>query len=134
MSDKILVVRCGLVPYEEALVAQRTTDIVASKNHLKAILDAIPDLVWLKDTHGFYLSCNPQFERFFGAKEAQIIGRTDYDFVDRKQADSFADTDRKAMHVERLRSDEIPLTFADSGYQGLFETIKTPMRDAGGSG
>ena len=116
----------------EALVVQRTSDIVASKNQLKATLDAIPDLVWLKDANGVYLSCNPQFERFFGAKETQIVGKTDYDFVDRQLADAFAESDRTARSVDKLRAKEQWLTFADTGYRGAFETIKTPMRDGKG--
>ena len=115
------------------LVARRTTSIVAAKNHLKAILDAIPDLVWLKDADGHFLSCNPPFERYFGAHEEQILGRTDYDFVSAKLADAFRENDRKAMVADKPRVNEEWLRFADSGYRGLFETIKTPMRDSQGS-
>ena len=49
---------------------------------LHTLVNTIPDSVWLKDTNGVYLACNPRFERFFGATEKDIICRTDYDFVD----------------------------------------------------
>ncbi len=100
---------------------------------MKATLDAIPDLVWLKDANGTYLSCNPQFERYVGAPEAQIVGRTDYDLVDRKLADSFRESDRTAMACDQPQANEKWLTFAETGYRGLFETIKTPMRDNRGN-
>jgi diguanylate cyclase (GGDEF)-like protein/PAS domain S-box-containing protein len=116
----------------EALLAQRAADVTVVKESLKATLDAIPDLVWLKDADGRYLSCNPQLERYFGASEAQIVGRTDYDFVERQLADSFRENDRKAVEVDRSRANEEWLTFATNGYRGLFETLKTPMRDRGG--
>ena len=116
----------------EALVIQRTASIIASKDHLKNTLDAIPDLVWLKDSNGTYLSCNPQAERYIGAREAQIIGRTDYDFFDAKLADSYRRHDRKAMLADKPRANEEWLTFADTGYRGLFETVKTPMRNDAG--
>ena len=32
---------------------------------LRTIIQTIPDLVWLKDTNGTYLLCNPKFEDFF---------------------------------------------------------------------
>ena len=51
------------------------------RNFLKTLVRALPDLVWLKDPDGVYLACNPRFERFFGAREADIVGRSDYDFV-----------------------------------------------------
>ena len=32
---------------------------------LRALLDTLPDLVWLKDPDGVYLSCNRRFEQFW---------------------------------------------------------------------
>jgi len=78
--------------------------------------------------------CYPHiFERFFGATEAEIAGKTDYDFKDKDLADFFRMHDRKAMDAGGPSVNEEWLTFADNGYSGLFETIKTPMRDADGS-
>ena len=71
--------------------------LAESEARLRALVDAIPDLVWLKDPGGIYLSCNPAFERFFGAREADIVGKTDYDFVDKDLADFFREHDQKAM-------------------------------------
>ncbi|MFA6314614.1 MAG: PAS domain S-box protein, partial [Sterolibacterium sp.] len=103
-----------------------------SEEMYRTLVRTIPDLVWLKDPAGVYLGCNPQFERFFGAREADIIGKTDYDFVPKALADSFRDNDRKAMAAGKHSSNEEWLTFADGGYRGRFETIKTPMRDGAG--
>ncbi len=72
------------------------------------------------------------FERFFGAKESEIAGKTDYDFVDRDLADFFRANDRKAMAANKPSKNEEELIFAENGYQGLFETVKTPMRDSDG--
>jgi len=116
----------------EALVTQRAADSETAKDHLKALLDAIPDPVWLKDTNGVFLSCNPQLERYFDAAEADIVGRTDYDFVDRQVADSFRENDRRAMEAGEPRANEEWLTFSRDGYRGLFETIKAPMRSPTG--
>jgi len=100
---------------------------------LKALVTTIPDLVWLKDVDGVYLSCNPEFERFFGAKEEDIVGRTDYDFVDETLADFFRDHDRAAMAAGRPLRNEEWLNFAVGGYRGLFETCKSPMYDGDGA-
>jgi PAS domain S-box-containing protein len=99
---------------------------------LRTLVQTIPDLVWLKDVDGVYLACNRMFERFFGAGEADIIGKTDYDFVDREQADFFREHDRKAMEAGESSNNEEWITFADDGQQALLETIKTPMRDSNG--
>ncbi|MBW8306544.1 MAG: EAL domain-containing protein [Thiobacillus sp.] len=111
----------------EARVAQRTAEIRMARRRLQAILDAIPDLVWLKDGDGRFLNCNPMFERLYGASEAAIVGKTDYDFVERAQADVFREHDRKAMVAGKPSLNEEWLTFADDGSRRLFETIKTPM-------
>ena len=116
----------------EARVAQRTSEIRVAQRKLKATLDAIPDLVWLKDAEGVYLSCNPGFESFFGASEAEIVGKTDYDFVEREQADFFREHDRKAMAAGKPSINEEWLTFACDGKRRLLETIKTPMLDEEG--
>jgi diguanylate cyclase (GGDEF)-like protein/PAS domain S-box-containing protein len=117
----------------ETLATQRAADITVTKDRLQALLDAIPDLVWLKDANGVFLSCNPPFERYFNASEAAIIGRTDYDFVDHATADSFRENDRKAMEANKPRANEEWLTFTQDGYRGLFETIKAPMRASDGT-
>jgi len=103
-----------------------------SDAQLRALLRTIPDLIWLKDINGVYLSCNSAFERFFGAKEADIIGKTDYDFLEKEQADSFREHDRKAMNANKPVSNEEWLTFADGGYRGLFEAVKVPLTDVNG--
>jgi PAS domain S-box-containing protein len=104
-----------------------------SQTRLHTLLQTIPDLIWLKDKDGVYLSCNTMFERFFGAREADIVGKTDYDFVDRELADSFLEHDRKAMAARKPSSNEEWITFADDGHRAFLETIKTPMYDAQGT-
>jgi PAS domain S-box-containing protein len=95
---------------------------------LATLVRTIPDMVWLKDAEGVYLSCNPMFERLYGAKEADIVGRTDYEFVTKELADFFRENDRLAMQGGP-RINEEWVTMADSGEQVLLETIKTSMRD-----
>jgi len=116
----------------EAHVAQRTSEILQAQRRLRATLDAIPDLVWLKDADGVFLSCNPMFERLCGAREADIVGKTDYDFVEREQADFFREHDRLAMAAGRPSTNEEWLRFDDDGSRRLFETIKTPILDEDG--
>ncbi len=100
---------------------------------LRTLVSTIPDLIWLKDADGVYLACNPMFERFFGAKEADIVGKTDYDFVARELADFFRAHDRNAMLAGGPTVNEEWITFADDGHKALLETIKTPMHDSAGA-
>jgi len=99
----------------------------------KTLIVTLPDLVWLKNPNGVYLVCNPRFEDLYGAPESAIIGKTDYDFVDKELADFFRENDRKAAEAGKPTINEEWLTFAASGYHGLFETIKTPMFNTDGT-
>jgi diguanylate cyclase (GGDEF)-like protein/PAS domain S-box-containing protein len=114
-----------------SLLAYR--DLHRNEARLRALMQSIPDLVWLKDLGGTYLACNRQFERLVGAQETHIVGRTDYDFFPRELADFFREHDRRALAAGKPCVNEEWLTFAEGGYRGLFETVKTTMRDNAGA-
>jgi len=99
------------------------------KNLLRTIFDIIPDLIWLKNLDGVYLYCNSRFEQFFGASESEILGSTDFDFVDAALANFFRKNDLKALEINAPRRNEEYLVFADGSYEGIFETTKVPMLD-----
>ena len=116
----------------EAQVIEKTDEKTIVQKRLDVLLDASPDLIWLKNTAGIYLFCNRAFERFFGAKELDIVGKSDYEFVDYKTADFFQTNDLIAMEAQTSMRNEEELTFKEDGYSGLFETIKTPVFDDNG--
>ncbi len=100
--------------------------------HLDALFRTIPDLIWVKSPEGVYLTCNPTFERLYGTPMNGIVGKNDNDFVDPELAEFFRQHDHKAMEANAPVINEEWLTFKADGYRGLFETIKTPIRDASG--
>lgn len=102
------------------------------RTRLRNLLQTIPAMVWMKDTDGVYLFCNARFERFFGASETEIIGRSDFDFIDREQAEFFREHDRRAIAAGCSCVNEEWITYADDGHRELLETIKTPVHDAAG--
>lgn len=108
------------------------TNIENERSRLRILIQTIPALVWMKDADGIYLVCNSRFERFFGAGESEIIGKTDYDFVDSELADFFRANDRKAIEAGSPSINEEWVTYADDGHRELLETIKTPVQDAEG--
>ncbi|MBT2341054.1 MULTISPECIES: EAL domain-containing protein [Pseudomonas] len=100
------------------------------RNRLTSVITTLPDYVWLKDAEGVYLTCNPAFERFFGALEADIVGKTDYDFVDVELADFFRQKDREAMDADTIRINEEWVTLAEDGRRILLETRKVSVYGA----
>ena len=113
--------------------AQYAAQLANANSHLQTLIHALPDLVWLKDPEGTYLACNNRFERFFGASEKEIIGKTDFDFVDKDLADFFRSKDRSAIEKGGQNVNEEWLQFANDGHRELIETTKTPMFDTHGT-
>jgi len=107
--------------------------LIEQSDFLRTLLDNIPDLVFSKDINGVYMACNTIFERFFGAKESEIVGKTDFDFVDAPLAQFFRDNDEETLRLGKPRINEELLVFADGSYEGTFEVTKTPMYDSMGN-
>ena len=100
-----------------------------SEASLRTLLDTIPDLVWLKNPEGQYLECNRKFERLYGVLRQDLLGRTDYDFVDTRLADLYTNNDHTTVAADRPMVHEEEVTYADDGHSELLESIKTPIRD-----
>jgi PAS domain S-box-containing protein len=96
---------------------------------LKTLVNAIPDLVFMKDPKGIYLACNKRFEDFFGATEKEIVGKTDYDFVDKELADFFREHDTHAMNSPAPLSNFEEIPFAIDGHIEYVQTTKTKVID-----
>jgi len=105
--------------------------LVEERALLRALIDSIPDYIFVKDTGSVYLLCNKTTEGFFNADEAEIVGHTDFDFVDRKTAESFRADDCAVLEAGRALCNEEWLYYAD-GRQLLVETVKTPFYDPDG--
>ncbi len=99
---------------------------------LHNLLQTVPAMIWMKDPHGAYLSCNSRFEHFIGQPEAKLIGCTDYDFFDRELAEFFRSHDQNAIARGGPTVNEEWVTYADDNHRELLETIKTPIHDATG--
>ncbi|MFA6197469.1 MAG: EAL domain-containing protein [Sulfurimonas sp.] len=111
---------------------KRESELIEQQTFLHTLINTIPDLIWLKDTNGVYLACNEMFERLYNAKESEIIGKNDFDFVDAELATFFREHDRAAIEAGGSRTNEEYLEFGDGSYKGYFETVKTPMKNAQG--
>lgn len=110
-------------------LARDALALASNSARLRTLLNTIPDLIWLKDARGVYLTCNPRFEQLFGTREADIKGKTDHDFVPADLADSFRENDQAAIASGGPSTNEEWVTFASDGHRELLETIKTPVYD-----
>jgi PAS domain S-box-containing protein len=93
----------------------------------RELINELPDLVWLKDLQGAYIACNKRFERYIGFQEDEIIGKTNYDFMDKQLADFYREQDQEVITTGIRCVSEEEVRFADDGHVEKVEAIKMPV-------
>ncbi len=112
-------------------VWQTELQLMESEKLLRTLLDTVPDLIWMKDPEGRYLSCNARYRAFLALSAEEILGRTDHELYDAATADDHRLNDRRAIAAGRPRRNEEDAVHADGRILRL-ETIKAPVHDAQG--
>lgn len=99
---------------------------IEEKEHLTALLHAIPDPVWMKDVGGRYTACNTGLEKILNLSATQIIGHTDEDIHEDAYAAHFSQSDKLAIERRELLVLEEDFRLPD-GSTAYFETSKAPV-------
>jgi PAS domain S-box-containing protein len=102
------------------------------RGQLQALLTAIPDLVWMKDAEGVFLSANPAFGVLMGATPGNILGKSDRDFFSAEVAEQFRAADRSAMDSLTSLKFQEWVTSQSDGQSRLLETVKTAVKGTDG--
>ena len=94
---------------------------------LSTIYDALPDLVYTKDLNYKYTSCNPNFQKFFGDKESNLLGKDVLELVeDKEQANRIYETDKSVIKEAKMKKSEEWHDYPD-GIERLYENTKVPL-------
>lgn len=127
-----------LLEHYESEVEQKTADYrAASKDlsrnttHLSNIINAVPDMLWIKDPNGVYSLCNGEFEKFIGLDQSEIIGKSDRDLFEESYALTIEDTDRQALEEEKITY-ERDITYFGESNQRSVEITKALVIDSQG--
>ena len=108
-------------------------ELLEKELKLKNILHNIPDLVWIKDPNGRYILCNKRFEELYGQPQDKIIGKTDYDFIEKNLADSFRKYDQMALKSEFPINNVEELKYLSDGHIEISYVTKTKILKSDGS-
>lgn len=87
----------------------------------RTFFDSTADFVFLKDEKMRYVLANKAYLEFFGAQEAEVIGKNDFDLMPSEAAANCQETDIKALKVGKILVNEE--TVGDS----IYETLKFPV-------
>jgi len=82
----------------EEVLRNYEVELVKNQERLQSILDNTTSLIYVKDLDGKYLLTNKQFRETLNVDDT-IIGKTDFDFTDARQAQLFKDTDEQVIQT-----------------------------------
>ncbi|HBL58051.1 MAG TPA: hypothetical protein DDZ80_05805 [Cyanobacteria bacterium UBA8803] len=104
----------------------------ASEAFLNAIINAVPEPIFVKDQHHRWLILNDALCKLMGRSREELIGRSDYDFLPKAEADIFWEKDNLVFATEIAHENEETLTDS-SGNVHIISTKKTLLTNPDGS-
>lgn len=101
---------------------------------LLEIIEHLPGNVYWKDIKGRYKGCNDNFPKSINLESSRdVIGKTDYELLDQKTADSVTEIDKRVMETgEEYTAEEIHAN-AKTGRIVIYLSKKTPLRNKRGN-
>jgi len=136
-GDELDAIAIGLNTLAEELVATHETEQqhlqnLSDSNHfLDAILENIPNMIFVKEaTELKFVRFNKAGEELLGYSRDQMIGRNDYDFFPKEQADFFTAKDREALQQNTVTNIPEEKINTSAGEKWL-HTKKIPILENG---
>lgn len=108
--------------------------LAQERNLLRTLIDALPDLIYIKDTASRYLVSNTAHAKFLGyASPDQVIGKDVFALFPADQARAFrADDERVLRSAQPLFNREEQVLDRQRGQPRWNLTTKIPLRDENG--
>ena len=105
-----------------------------AETFVDSIIENLPMMVFVKDAHDLkFVRMNRAGEDLLGLRREQLLGKSDYDFFPREEADFFTSKDRAVLASKsELDIPEEPIQTALQGMRTL-HTKKVPILDANGT-
>ena len=112
---------------------RRAEDALRETNALlNTLVQAIPDVVYVKDIQGRNLLVNRAYEELVNLSQGEIIGKPDEQILPARLAAQCRQSDGDAMKQRQpVRCEELSIT--EEGEEVFFETIKAPLLDDQGN-
>ena len=116
----------------EKRVAERAVELSQERRLLRTVIDNLPDSIYAKDAAGRKILANPANVKNVRCKtEAEVIGKTDFDFFPKDIAEKFQADDQKVFGGQPVINREEYFLNAE-GEKHWSLTSKLPLRDLNG--
>jgi PAS domain S-box-containing protein len=123
---------CG-ISREISEMKEMEEQLATERNLLRAVIDNLPDLIFLKDIQGRYMLSNAAHLRWLGASESsEVRGRTVFDFFPDNVANAFHRADMAVAESRRPQLNEEEYRLDQQGNPRWRLTSKIPWLDENG--
>lgn len=106
--------------------------LAMEKDFLQGLLDNLPDAVYFKDQQNRIIKVNKYYSRGVGLNPDEVIGKTDFDFFSREQAEKMFNDDTAVLQTGTPIIGKIERTLLPDGTWNQAITTKIPMYDTAG--
>jgi PAS domain S-box-containing protein len=123
--------RINLVLLKEIKKREKIEEELRQNNlFLDAILENIPDMVYLKDAKELnFIKINKATEEFLNAERKNIIGKKNFDLLRRNEADYYTELDEKAINSgELIHAPQVKITIGSA--EKWINTKRIPIKDS----
>jgi two-component system, cell cycle sensor histidine kinase and response regulator CckA len=111
-----------------------TQSLQDERELLHTLIDSLPDLVFVKDRQSRFVLVNRSLAQFSGASDpAELIGKSDRDYIPAELADKYVADDRKVMETGQGQINNEELSTFAPGSSHWILTTKVPLMDKGGN-
>jgi len=115
----------------ERIRAQET--LSEERKILRALIDNVPDYMYVKDTDCRFLVANAAVARQMGAKSPEeLLGKTDFDFYPRELATTFFEDEQKVIRTGQAEINREESGLDPQGNVSQVLTTQVPLRDKNG--
>ncbi|MGO4871130.1 MAG: EAL domain-containing protein [Roseiarcus sp.] len=116
--------------YDDITELKATHAVANERLSLQALIDRLPDNLWVKDVKSRFVIANQvTAERIGVAGPADLIGKTDLELLPMSIAEKFFNDEQKIVRTGKPMNDMEEYVFDDSGGKIWILTTKVPLRN-----
>ncbi len=107
-------------------------DLARNLAMLQTLLDTIPDAVYFKDEQHRFVLVNKVLAAYFNVRPETMIGKTDFDFLPKEQAQITFEQDTQVMQTGHVMQHSVELISGSPRIEQCVSVTKVPRYDLAG--
>jgi PAS domain S-box-containing protein len=106
--------------------------IFDERNHLKTLIDNMPDLIYIKDRESRFILGNKRVAAVMGTIPKNLIGKTDFDFYTYELASRFYNDEQTLIKTGKPKINYEEPGLDEQGNRIILSTTKVPLKNKEG--